>query len=156
MKNKKTGRAAGKQTSKVPTLLQLAAIAALLMLVEFLLILSGALPQVFSYSPGNLAFSVLTLALIVYAGWLSAGAGLLSAAKWGAALGAVSSASICALAYIGREAFGKPILGIAVFDGMLLQMLAFIVIENTLFGAIIAVASAFICKTFFRCKQGKN
>ncbi|MDD5172345.1 MAG: hypothetical protein PHF60_04905 [Candidatus ainarchaeum sp.] len=116
-----------------------------LTIAETALIAAGILPPILSYSPGNLFFSLLRLALAVYGGLLVAKKGLGAAAFNGALLLCASSLTICIATLIGTTYLGKPILGVAAPDApSLILVLSMVLIENTLLGAILAAIAAFV------------
>lgn len=116
-----------------------------LSLVEAWLILSGVLPPLFSYSPGNILFGVARLAIIGYVGVISAKISLKKAAINGGLVGLGMTIVFCLASVIGRFYMNKAVFGMtATGNWGLLAVFGLVIIENILLGAIIAVAAGWI------------
>ena len=126
----------------------LAAIIAISML-ESALAGFGIITPVLSYSPANLFFAFLRLAIVVYAGSEHAASGVARAALRGGALFLASSLTLCASVFAAPSVATHPILGVLVQDGTLPALLALIVVENTLVGAAIAAVVAWLSRQKF-------
>jgi len=85
-----------------------AAIAAL----QSILILSGFLPSLLSYSAGNILFGLVVVALLVYMGWSFDRLSLKKIAVKGTIAAVISSVIISIATLIGHEIM-RPILGIS-------------------------------------------
>ena len=110
------------------------ALPAALSLLEAILIFAGLLPPMFSYSPGNIVFSVLRISIIFYIGWIWASEGLKKNAVSGAYAMAGSVIIIFLAAIIGIY-LGKPVLGI---PGQNILSLLLIMIVNLLLNCALA------------------
>jgi hypothetical protein len=127
-------------------LLHFIALTVLLSLIESGLVLAGLLPPVLSYSPGNLLFSLASLAVIFCLGWT------LAKLKWKqialkSGLAMLAGVIVICLAALLGNYINKPVLGIQVQSfSMLLLVLAFIIIENVLLAVILALVAAFIAR----------
>ena len=129
----------------------LAAAIVLVSLVEASLAAFGIIPPILSYSPANLFFAFLRLAIVVYAGLGCAPSGLARASLAGGALFLASSLAICISVFALPGIATRPILGIFVQEGTLPALFATIVVENTLVGAALAAAVAWLSqKKLFR------
>ena len=104
----------------------------------------GIITPVLSYSPANLFFAFLRLAILAYAGWAYAPAGVAHAALIGGALFLASSLTLCVSVFAAPGLATHPILGVLVQDGTLPALLAIIVVQNTLVGAAIAAMAAWL------------
>lgn len=126
----------------------LAAIIAISIL-ESLLAGFGIIPPMLSYSPANLLFAFLRLAILAYAGWAYAPSGVARAALRGGALFLASSLALCIAAIAAKNIATHPILGVFVPDGALMALFAVIVVQNTLMGAAIAAVVAWLSRQKF-------
>ncbi|MFA6214502.1 MAG: hypothetical protein WC717_04470 [Candidatus Micrarchaeia archaeon] len=140
--------------------LLLAAIIAI-SLVECLLAGLGIIPPILSYSPANIFFALLRIAIAVYAGYSFAAGGMARAALRGGGLFLASSLAICALVFAAPYFATHPILGVFVMEGSLPSLLAVIVAENTLAGAAIAAIVAWLSgqnfsKSWFLSKRARQ
>jgi hypothetical protein len=134
-----------------PDLTALAAFAGVLSLAETGLVISGILPPVLSYSPGNILFSLARIAVIAYAGWTAGG--LKKAALNGALVSFVANLVICLATVAGKFYFMVPVLGISTPNSAsLLLVLAIILAANVLLGAVIATGAALLAG---KIKNGK-
>ena len=104
----------------------------------------GVIPPILSYSPANLFFAFMRLAIVVYAGSEYAAPGLARSALRGGALFLASSLTLCAIVYAAPHFATRPVLGVFVMEGDLPMLLGVIVLENTLVGAAIAAAVAWL------------
>lgn len=126
-------------------LFHFAAAVALLSAIEAVLVVLGVLPPVLSYSPGNILFSLAKLAIIAYAGIVSAPGGLKKSALNGAILGFAGAAALCIFSLLGSALFGKTVLGLPVPNIVSLAiLLAFTLITNAVLGTIVAAIARFI------------
>ena len=127
-------------------LFHIAAVVVLLSAMEAVLVALGALPQVLSYSPGNILFSLAKLAVIAYAGIVSAPEGLKKIALNGALLGFAGAAALCVFSLMGSALFGKTILGLPPVPNAapLAILLALTLITNAVLGTIVATTAGFI------------
>ena len=127
-------------------LFHLAAFVALLSAIEAILVILGVLPPVLTYSPGNILFSLLKLAIIAYAGIVSAPEGLKKSALNGALLGFAGAAAICVFSLLGSALFGKTVLGLPPVSNIapLAILLVFTLITNAVLGTIVAAIAGFI------------
>ena len=107
----------------------------------------GVIQPIFSYSPANLFFAFLRIAIVVYAGY--AASGVARAALRGGALFFASSLAICISVFAAQGIATHPILGVFVFDGMLPVLFAVIIVQNTLTGAAIAAVVAWLSRQKF-------
>jgi hypothetical protein len=121
----------------------------LLSALEALSIIYGVLPPVLSYSPGNLLFSFVKLAVIAYIGIISAHEGLKRSALFGAILGFSGAAALCVFSLFGTALSGRPMLGLPALGTLQLSAaLASIVISNAILGALLAAISGAALKFF--------
>ena len=128
----------------------LAAIIAISML-ESALAGFGIITPVLSYSPANLFFAFLRLAIVVYAGAEYASSGMARAALRGGALFLASSMALCISVAAAPYFATHPILGLFVLDGQMPPLFATIILENTVVGAVIAAVVAWLSgQQFFR------
>jgi hypothetical protein len=128
-----------------PSLAVLAALAGALALIESVLILTGLLPPVLSYSPGNLVFAIARLAVVAYAGISFAGAGVKKAALNGALVALVANAVICLATLAGMFVFRVPVMGLPAMNTIpLLIVLALTLVANVLLGTVIAAGAALL------------
>jgi hypothetical protein len=104
----------------------------------------GIITPILSYSPANIFFAFLRIAIVVYAGSEFASSGMARAALGGSALFFASSIALCICVFAARGIATHPILGVFVWDGQLPALFATIVLENTLVGAAIAAAVAWL------------
>ena len=131
------------QGTQIPYSAFLAA-AGFLSVAEALLILGGVLPHVLTYSKGNLAFSIMRLALSALAGIYFASQGVKRCLLKGATMGGVASGILVICSLIGKTLFNRPILGINIPGNFYLPTLLLIIIENVLLWAFIAAFSSWI------------
>lgn len=118
-----------------------------LSLTESALIFFDILPPLSSYSLGDLLFTLVKLAVIVWVGIIFCGEGLKKSALYGGILGFTSSSIFSLAAFISSTYFKKPILGISVpFGASYFLTIAIIILENILLGVIIAVCASWITK----------
>ena len=123
----------------------------LISILESLLAGFGIIPPILSYSPANLFFAFLRIAIVVYAGWAYAASGLARAALRGGALFLASSLAICISVSALPGIATRPILGVFAPEGSLPALFATILVENTLVGAALAAAVAWLSqKKLFR------
>ncbi len=134
-----------KKKSAPTSLLKLAALVAFLYLIEIGLILLGIIPPFLTYSPGNLLFSLATIAIVIYAGTKSSKLGLNRAAFSGAILSFIGAFLISVASVINVLYIRVALLGVSVEnDAQLLVFLFSLVFLYTLTGVIIAVLAAVI------------
>jgi len=135
----------------------LAAIAAI-SIIESALAGFGIIPPVLSYSPANLFFAFLRLAILAYAGWAYAQSGVARAALRGGSLFLASSLALCIAVIAAKNIATHPILGVFVPDGALMALFAIIIAGNTLAGAAIAALVAWLSrkKAFKKLLPSKN
>jgi hypothetical protein len=115
-------------------------------IVEVLLIFFGLITPILSYSPANLALAFLRLGIIVYAGTILK-EDLKKSALKGGLLGLTMALIFCLSALLGRYYLSKPVLGIkAPNTPSLFVMLAFILVENCILGAVVAVVSSWVSR----------
>lgn len=141
-----TKKTAKKTSPAVGFQLILAAIIAI-SVIEVALAGFGVIPPIFSYSPANLFFAFLRIAIVVYAGY--AASGVARAALRGGALFFASSLAVCISVFAAQGIATHPILGVFVFDGMLPALFAVIIVQNTLMGAAIAAVVAWLSRQKF-------
>jgi len=111
----------------------------------------GIIPPILSYSPANMLFAFLRLAIIVYAGVEYAASGPARAALAGGALFFASSLALCTFVVAAKGFAAHPILGVFAPDGALPALFAVIILENALVGAALAAAVAWLSqKKVFR------
>jgi hypothetical protein len=135
----------GAKARPQPRIKPLVLLVAALALLESALILAGAIKPVLSYSPENLFFAFARIGLVAYAGVVSAREGLRRAALNGAIASFAGVAVICLAALAGRFWLKAAVLGVAVPDtASMVVLLAFIIIENTAIGAVVAAAAALV------------
>jgi hypothetical protein len=137
-------RKKAKETSAQIGFLPLLAAIAAVSTAESLLAGFGIIPPILSYSPSNLFFAFLRIALVVYAGWAYAAEGAARAALRGGALFLASSLTLCLLVFAAKGIATHPILGVLVIEGELPGLFAVIVAENALVGAAIAAVAAWL------------
>ena len=130
-------------------LFQFASAVVLLSAIETVLVVLGVLPPVLSYSSGNILFSLAKLAIIAYAGIVSAQEGLWwwkKSATNGALLGFAGAAAICVFSLLGSALFGKTVLGLPPVPNIapLAILLTFTLITNAVLGTIVAAIAGFI------------
>jgi len=130
-------------------LFQFASAVVLLSATEAVLVVLGVLPPVLSYSSGNILFSLAKLAIIAYAGIVSATDGLWwwkKSAVNGALLGFSGAAAICVFSLLCSAVFGKTVLGLPAVPNIapLAILLAFTLITNAVLGTIVAAIAGFI------------
>ena len=113
-------------------------------LIESALAGFGAIPPILSYSPANIFFAFLRLAIVVYAGAEYASSGITRAALRGGALFLASSTALCISVSAAPYYATHPVLGVFVLDGQMPALFATIILENTLVGAAIALAVAWL------------
>lgn len=131
------------KTSKRVGVKVLAGASAAASLVEVALILAGILPPVLSYSAGNLLFAFVRLALAVYAGIAS------DSLKKSALNGGIVAFSgvlvLCLAAFASSLSLKVTVLGVS--SGIPLPLLlAVIVVENAVIGAVLAVVAAWLAR----------
>jgi hypothetical protein len=126
-------------------LLKLAALVAFLYLIEIGLILLGVIPAFLTYSPGNLVFSLATIAIVIYAGITFAKLGLGRAAFSGAVLSSIGAFLVSVATVVSVLYIHVAVLGVHVEnDAQLLVSLFSMVFLYALIGAIVAVLAAVI------------
>jgi hypothetical protein len=129
------------------TIVHFILLVAVLSLIESALIFFEILPPLSSYSLGNILFTLVKLAVIIWMGIVFYEKGLGKSALYGGILGFTSSSIFALVAFISRIYFKKPILGIAIPSGVSYFLtIAIIILENILLGAIIAVCASWITK----------
>lgn len=112
--------------------------------LESLLILTGAITPLATYSPTNLVFLLLRLGLVVYAGWALA-RDYKQAVFYGAGVSLASSITMAAFVFLGRM-LNKPVLGLSVGGGefalvnLALVLLLNIILSSALGGVVAALA----------------
>ena len=111
----------------------------------------GIIPPVLSYSPANLFFAFLRLAIIVYAGMEYAASGVARAAMKGGALFLASAITLCIAVFAAKGLALHPILGVSAQGDALLALFAIILVTNALAGAAVAALAAWLSqKKFFQ------
>jgi len=131
--------------SSPPSLLKLVALVAFLYLIEIGLILLGVIPAFLTYSPGNLVFSLATIAIVIYAGIKFAKLGLNRVAFSGAILSFIGAFLVSVATVVSVLYIHVAVLGVFVEnDAALLTSLFSMVFLYALIGAIIAVIAAVI------------
>lgn len=117
-------------------------IIAVLTVLEGLLILTGILPPLSSYSVGQIVLSAAQLATVAYMGLRLAKLGLKKVAVKGALAGLVMMAVVSVFSVIGYVK-GIPVLGISVQSATYLPLvLLFMAVPNILLYAAFAVVGA--------------
>ncbi|MDD5318162.1 MAG: hypothetical protein PHF51_05555 [Candidatus ainarchaeum sp.] len=127
------------------------AASALVSLVESALILGALLKPVLSYSPANLLFSLLRLAISAHAG-ASSGPKFSSSFAAGA-LASFSGALALCLAALASSVFGwGPVLGVNTPDqASFVILLALILVENSVLGGAVGATGGYAAR---RGRQG--
>jgi|GEM_PF-2075297 len=148
----KASKMAKTKTNAIGFIWLLAAIIAI-SIVEAALAGFGIIPPVLSYSPANLFFAFLRLAIVVYAGLAYAPSGTARAAAMGGVLFLASSLTLCLSVFAAKGFATHPILGVFVMEGELPALCAIIVLENALAGAAIAAAVAWLARKKIFKKQ---
>ncbi len=121
----------------------------LLSLIEVLLILSGLLPPVSSYSAVNLPLKLLRWGVIVYVA-VTLKESLVKSATKGAILSFAGISIICMGTFVGNY-LGKPVLGVPVYSMIhFYVVLIILILENVLVGALVAACSVLIAKKLKR------
>jgi hypothetical protein len=129
------------------TIIHFVLIVAALSLIESALIFFEILLPLSSYSLGDLLFTFVKLAVIIWVGIIFYGEGLKKSALYGGILGFTSAAVFSLVSFISKTYFRKPILGIAIPSGASYFLtIAIIILENILLGVIIAVCASWITK----------
>ncbi|QLJ53229.1 MAG: hypothetical protein Sv326_1054 [Candidatus Fermentimicrarchaeum limneticum] len=143
-----------KKKTKERTLTQPLLLIIILSLLEPALIISGILPPIFSYSLGNLLFTLATFLVVAYVAYSRADEELKTSALNGAVLGFTFASVICASGLVGKNYFGKAVLGAAADSAeSLFQMLLLIMLENTLLSAVLSVIVTWLAKRFKSSKR---
>lgn len=119
---------------------------AALSLIESVLILSGVLQPVASYSLGNLLFSFAKIVLIIYAGIIYSGEGLKRSAFYGGVLEFVAVSVIALFSFISTAYLKKPVLGISVPSVSYPLVMFILISENVLLGMIVAFCASWVTK----------
>jgi cation transport ATPase len=120
---------------------------AALSLIESALIFFEILPPLSSYSLGDILFTLVKLAVIIWMGIVFYEKGLGKSALYGGILGFTSSSIFSLAAFISSTYFLKPILGISVPSGVSYFLTtAIIIVENILLGMVLAVCASLITK----------
>jgi len=115
---------------------------AILSVIQSVLIIVDVLPTLATYSAGTVLFSILKLAVVIYAGFYYCGAGLKRSVLNGALFGFVSTIIIAVLAYFSTNYLDKPIIGISV-PSLWLAMIILIV-ENVILFSVVSLISCLI------------
>ena len=152
MAKAKANAAGMAKTNAISFLWLLAAIISI-SIVEAALAGFGIIPPVLSYSPANLFFAFLRLAIIVYAGLAYVSSGTARAAAMGGALFLASSFTLCLSVFAAKGFATHPILGIFVTADELPALCAIIILENALAGAAITAAVAWLSREKIFKKQ---
>lgn len=118
-----------------------------LSLIESALISFEILSPLSSYSLGDMLFTLVKLAVIIWMGIAFYEKGLGRSALYGGILGFTSSVVFALVSFISSTYFRKPILGISIPSGTsFFLMISIIIIENILLGVILAVCASWITK----------
>ena len=127
--------------------IQFYAIISAIAAAESLLILTGILPPLSSYSIGQILFSFAQLAVVVRMGWSSAKLGLEKVAVKGAKIGLVFMANIAVFSLIGYLS-GTALLGVTVPSavGLLLILLSMTIMNVITFAIFAVVGMSFALK----------
>jgi len=108
------------------------------------LILAGFLTPISSYSAGNIAFSLVSVLVMIYMGWTLSGLGIKKVAAKGA-LAALAAVAVLSLFSITGYGLGRPVLGMAVQSAYYLPaVLLSVSITNILIFTLFAVIGALL------------
>jgi len=116
-------------------------IAAALAALESVLVLSGILQPVLTYSPGNIVFLIARGALMLYAGWSASG---LKRAALRGAIFAATGVMVLLIAAIAGTAIHISVLGLSLPSQAMPLLYLIMLVMNTALGAIVALLAAFI------------
>ncbi len=141
---KKRKKAVEERTLTQPLLLIIS-----LSMLEPILIIFGVLPPLFSYSPGNILFALLEIVIIIRLAYSRSDEGIRDSAINGAVLGFAMASILVASGLIGSTYFEKPVLGISTETQLSrFQIIAFIILENTILFAFISILTSLLAKKF--------
>lgn len=128
---------------------KMGAIAALVSVVEVLLIFGGLLPPVLSYSPANLFFMLVRLALIVYTGIAYAKQDLRISAITGAFTAFCGIFVLTMASTLNYLYMHKTVLGVLIFSREAMFMLMMTTIfQNVIIGTIIGGIAGWLSLKF--------
>jgi hypothetical protein len=117
------------------------------------LILSGFLTPLSSYSAGNIAFSLVSVLVMICMGWTLSGLGLKKVALKGA-LAALAAVVVLSLFSIIGYGLGRPVLGMAVRSAYYLPaVLLSVSITNILIFTLFAAIGALLAGKFRHQKK---
>jgi hypothetical protein len=109
-------------------------------------ILAGLLPPLSSYSAGQMVFSLIIVAMVVYMGWSYAGLGLKRVAIKGAITALVTVAVVSLALVVGYSA-KRPLLGVSIQSVYDLPVILLIrAVSGVLIYAFFAVLGAWLFK----------
>lgn len=147
-KAKKTQQKQPKKEKKgLKVLARLSLIAAAISAVEALLIFAGVLPPVLANSPGNLLFSLATVALVVYTGVLYSKDDWKISFITGANVAFISAFVLCLAAGISYRFIHKTVLGVFTWNsGELFFIAVAIMLQSAIAGALIGGISGLVAK----------
>ena len=133
-----------KRTLVLPLLLMM-----FLSLLEPVLITAGILPKVFTYSIGNILFSLARFAVVAHVAFSRADEGLRTSAINGLVLGFASASIICTSGLVGTTFYGKPVLGISAgSQESRLFMIILIIIESAAIFALFSTIVTWLTRKF--------
>jgi hypothetical protein len=121
--------------------------------VQCVFVITGFMPPLSSYSPGQIVLSIAMMAAMAYMGYTLADAGLKAAAKKGALASLLAVIVICLFAMAG-SALQRPVLGVSVPSLVSLALLLLSVcITNMLLLTLCAVLGAFVGRKIGKAKK---
>jgi len=138
-----------KETSPAIGFLHMLAAIVAISAIEASLAGFGIITPILSYSPANLFFAFLRIAIVVYAGLKYAAEGAARAALRGGALFLASSLTLCIFVFAAPNFATHQILGVFAWVSALPALFATIILENTLVGAVLAAAVAWLSQKMF-------
>jgi hypothetical protein len=126
-----------------PALIYFILAAAILTILQAVLIIFGIISNVSDYfSVGTLFFNLIRLAIVIFAGIYFFKDNLIKCLFNGAIIGFVSSLILVVFAYASKQYFNVPILGISVNNTYYLVLMLFLILENTiLYGFLVFLTS---------------
>jgi hypothetical protein len=123
----------------------------LLSILEPVLIIAGILPPIFSYSLGNILFSLADFAVVAYVAYTRANEGLKASLLNGLALGLTSASIICTSGLAGTIFYDKPVIGISTGTGQSrLVILVMLILESTILIALFSVLVTWLTRQLRR------
>jgi len=121
----------------------------LLSVLEPVLIISGVLPPISTYSPGNILFGLAGYGIVAYLAFSRADEGVKKSAINGAVLGFTSVSITCASALVGTNFYEQPVIGISTGSQQPpLLMLILLIVESTVLVALFSALVTWLTSKF--------